>query len=788
MTKSHRNSILKTALGVSVSLAALSLAAPTFAADKPADTKADPNEIIVTAQFRSQKLQDTPISITAINSKLLESRSQTDISQIAGQAPNVNLTPMGAAFGSSEAVYIRGVGAYDFNPAYEQGVGLYVDDVYYATLTGNVLDLLDLDRVEVLRGPQGTLTGRNSEGGAIKLFSIKPNEKDSGYFQATYGSRNRVDLRASANFKLADGLSMRLAGVYKRQDGYVNQIDYGCAVPGNALGITANPSTGPGCVIAKLGEKNNTGIRGTLRYHPDEKLDWEIIGDYTYENRTNAAGVISASNTAKSDGIDFSCGPFCTYANFAMAAGGSVTQPYTALNTTNFTGWGVSSNLSYTFSDAFKLQSITAYRKYREIFGTDDDYTPDPNIAAAGYNNIGHHFFSQELRASGKVGSIAEWTVGGFYSDQQTVYLTRQDIRYIGHGAAFLDLQFQGNDPVNAHSEALFGTVFVHPTSGMTITGGLRYTHEHKDYNFVRQSLSGGVLNDIFGVGKLNGVQANYNNKKVDWRLSVDYRFSPEVLAYFTASTGYKGGGVDARPFTANQALNGSFSPETLTSFELGLKTDLLDRKLRVNLSTFYDKLKSIQLPIIDCSLLDGFPVGTDPIPCAATANAGDGHSYGFEAEVTASPVMGFDIDAALSYIDGKYTRIDSSVGGLVNLSDPISSPKWKWSAGAQYKADLGGAGSITPRFDVNYTGEQTIGRFSAASPLNYNPSIFLANARITWRNQKSDLAVSFEVQNVFDKYYLLPLRFAAVYSSTGTAYSNVGRPREWALSIKKNF
>ncbi|KAG5733905.1 hypothetical protein E4T56_gene15424, partial [Termitomyces sp. T112] len=159
-------------------------AAPAFAAEAadapPATGEVGLKEIVVTAQFRSQKLQDTPLSITAVNSDLLKSRNQTDISQIAAQAPNVQLTQMGGAFGSSMAAYIRGVGQYDFNPAYEPGVGIYIDDVYYASLTGSVMDLLDLDRVEVLRGPQGTLTGRNSIGGAIKMFSTKPSAENSG--------------------------------------------------------------------------------------------------------------------------------------------------------------------------------------------------------------------------------------------------------------------------------------------------------------------------------------------------------------------------------------------------------------------------------------------------------------------------------------------------------------------------------------------------------------------------------------------------------------------------------
>lgn len=776
------------------STAALALSATTsaFAQEAQADQAPTTNEIVVTAQFREQRLQDTPLSITAVDAALLASRNQTDISQIAAQAPNVQLTQMGGAFGSSMAAYIRGIGQYDFNPAYEPGVGIYIDDVYFATLTGSVMDLLDLDRVEVLRGPQGTLTGRNSIGGAIKLFSAKPTAGSSGTVEATYGSRQRVDLRATANFELTENLFARISGVYKRQEGYVDQVDFGCANPGNPLGIGGIASTGADCVVAKLGEKSYSGIRGSLRYNPNDNIDWVVTGDYTYENRTNAAGVMSASNPALTGGVDFSCGKFCTYASFYMPAGGQATQAYYSPNTTKFEGWGVSSNLTVGLGDNLNVQAITAYRKYNQVFGTDDDYTPYSLIAGAGINDLDFKFFSQELRLNGQIGDTIDWTVGGFYNSQTSVYFTRQDIRYIVPiGVPSLFLQFQGNDPVRANSKAAFGTVIFHPTEAMTVTGGIRYTKEHKDYTFVRTQWDGGQLNDIFGVGALNGTVANYDGDKVDWRLSVDYRFSPEVLAYATVSTGFKGGGVTARPFTKNQAVNGTFDPETLRAYEVGLKTDLFDRKVRLNLSAFFNDYKNIQLPIGDCSVLDGFAPGTGPFPCAAIQNAGDGEMYGLEAELAASPVTGLDIDASLSWIDGKWKRIDAAARGALRIEDPITTPAWRASLGIQYKADLGTSGSITPRFDLSYTGKQTIGRLITAgvfSPLQYNPSITLGNARLTWRNEDEDLAVSLEVQNLFNNYYFLPLRFAAVYSFVGTAYSNVGRPREWGVTVRKTF
>ncbi len=773
MAKTSRNeSALRTFLTLSTSVAAL-LATPAFAQQAAEEETASSGDIVVTAQFREQKLQDTPISITAVDAALLESRNQTDLSQIAAQAPNVTLNAMGGAYGSSLGASIRGVGQFDFNPAYEPGVGMYVDDVYYATLTGGIFDLLDLERVEVLRGPQGTLTGRNSIGGAIKLFSKKPGDKNEGSVEAVYGSRNRVDVRASANFVLTEGLYARISGVYKQQDGYVDQVDYGCRNPGNPEGITGFPGSGADCVISKFGEKNYAGVRGSLRYNPGDNFDLVVTADYTKEDRANAAEVVTSARPSVANAI---CGKFCNYASFYLPAGGQVGQGYFMPNTTKFEGWGLSANMTVGLSDTINVQSITAYRDYRQIWGTDDDYSPFAGTGAGGYNDLKFWFVSQEVRVNAEIGDNVQLTVGGFYSDQRSTYFTRQDIRYIAPG---LNFQFLGNDPVNADSKAVFGTVIVKPVENLTLTGGLRYTDEHKDYTFRRKQYDG-VTPNIF-LGALDGVQAVYDGNKLDWRLSADYRFSPEVMVYAMAATGFKGGGVTARPFDAAQALNGSFDPETVTSYEIGVKTDLLDRRLRVNLSGFINDYKDVQLPLISCASL-----GSNA-PCGARQNAGNGKIKGFEAEVTASPVDGLDIDASLSHLFGSWSNIDPRVGNAILLTDPIVSPKWKYSLGIQYKADLGDSGSITPRFDMAYTGKASAGRLVAGGPIDYYSSYTLANARLTWRNADEDLSISFEVQNLFDKYYT-PFRFAAVNAFSGTIYSQVGRPREWAMSVRKTF
>ncbi|MFC1494499.1 TonB-dependent receptor [Thermodesulfobacteriota bacterium] len=235
-------------------------------------------EVIVTAEFREKRIQDTPLSITAISADMMESRNQITLDQISSQAPNVSLRPANASVGSSLIAYIRGVGQPDFNPAVETGVAVYVDDVYYSTITGNLLDLLDLERVEVLRGPQGTLAGRNAIGGAIKMFTRKPDGTNDGFIQITYGSDNRLDLSGAGGFTISDKLFGRFSGVSRSRDGYVTRYDYACVQGMNPPGAyggfpTFTPLGGSGCELGKEGGQSMTAGRLALRWVPSDNFE-----------------------------------------------------------------------------------------------------------------------------------------------------------------------------------------------------------------------------------------------------------------------------------------------------------------------------------------------------------------------------------------------------------------------------------------------------------------------------------------------------------------------------------
>lgn len=758
------------------------------------------NTIIVTAQFREQSLQDTPIAITALSGEMLEARSQSDLSQVTQQAPNVTLTSAGQSFGNSLIASIRGVGQRDFNPALEPGVGIYVDDIYYATLTGSILDLLDLDRVEILRGPQGTLSGRNSIGGAIKLYSKRPVGDNSGTMAVTYGSRDRIDLRASGDFNLAENVDVRLSAVSKRQKGYVERRDFGCDFPMgenpaiNPIGgVPAGRELNSNCVLAREGEVDFSAVRGQLRLRPASNLDINIIADYTYEDRAATPNVIVpildengnylSPNVTPTGDINpfpadirlderFVCGPYCNYSTFRHEPEGNY-APFSTDGRFDFEGWGVSGQLDWDIADQLQLTSITAYRTYSSKFSNDTDLSP--LAQHLGLSILDFRFFSQELRLNGSFGNNDEiqYTLGGYYSDQKSIYTARQEFRE-SLGA------FYQRDPVPAESKAVFAHVAWTPVERLTLNGGLRFTDEAKSYTFVRLTPTGDPHPIL---SALNGATGAYETQEIDYRVNVQYRLNDDLMTYAQVATGYKGGGINPRPFFAPQAL--PFGPEKLTSYEIGLKSDWFDRMLRVNIAAFMSKYSGIQLTLGQCPGL-----GVPATPCALPANAGDADMQGFEIEATLNPLAGLAIDATLSHIDFDYTDINPDAGGPSRPTGPQYSdiapytPSWKWSIGAQYRVELGQSGSITPRFDIAYQSKMYTG--PRANALNGIEPYELANARITWRNLDEDLEISAEVTNLFDKYYFRT--FAADGVDPTFVTGQPGRPREWALTLKKHF
>ena len=771
------------AVRAAVILSVSALAATTSLAAEVEDLE----EVVVTAQFREQNVQDTPLAITAISASMLEARSQTNISEIANQAPNVTLKQQSPMFGPSMAAYIRGIGAGDFNPALEPGVGMYIDDVYIATLTGSMLDLLDLERVEVLRGPQGTLAGRNAIGGSIKLYSKKPSADDGGSFSATYGSRNRLDLRATANFALTDNLFMRISGVDKKQDGYIDRIDYGCAFPGNPYGIVSLRATSAGCVVAKDSNVNYSAVRAALRWVPNDAVEFNLSADYTNDDRNPTGAVLVAYRTGLAPGVLTNIQPiydnnpandvlpaafvpprgsYYSYASFYSPPRTAGTGGTTSLVESRpdprqfFEGWGTAFDVDWSINESLTLKAISSYRSYDSGFVNDNDLSP--LTSSIGDGTLPFRAFTQEVRLNGGTGPF-EYTIGGYYLDQRSTYQSWQDLRYTG------PLQFQQNDVVNVDTKAVFAHLGYKATEQLELTAGLRYTDEHKDYTFVRRTRDGAVHPAL---GTLDGLTSNYDGDNLDYRLAAQYSWTDDVMTYVQYSTGFKGGGVSPRPFVVAQAT--PFDPETLDTWEVGTKADLLDRKLRVNSAVFFGKYKDVQLGLQLCP----------GAPCGVIANAGNADLKGFELEAVLRPVTGLSFDASYSYTDFKWKSLDPRITSIqLGFTTPFL-PKTKASLGAAYEIPLANGGTIVPRVDASFQSELYTNANNSVNNRIGGYTTF--NARLVWRAASGGLEAALEGTNLSDKYYYVSR--ADQFVGAGHTDGQPGRPREWALTLKKKF
>ena len=791
-------------------------------------------EIVVTAEFREKQLQDTPLAITAISADTLEMRSQVSLEQIALETPNVSLRPGNAGYGSALTAYIRGVGQVDFNPSVEEGVGIYVDDVYYNTITGNILDLLDLERVEVLRGPQGTLAGRNALGGAIKLFSRKPEGRDEGFFSITAGTYNRLDIRGAADFAISDNLFMRIAGTSKSREGYVTRFDYKCTHPNSALPTFV---TGAGCELGKEGGQSVTAGRLSLRWVPSDRFELNFSTNIVNDTSEATASIlIDAKDNGTSSfpwytpnvpgdapnnpswvptadsgvsvpvyydvngngtyeaGIDVAhdrrfvtAGSYYNYSTYMHAGisspdplfqGGysiSTVPPVNTMESRDYT-----LNLDFNFNENISLKSITSYREYTNIFGHDVDGSP--LTIQSLQERMRHHQFTQELRLNSTLfDGFADTTLGVFYLDKKTTEDARVSLPYVG-----LDF-LHGPDLTPSTSEAVYGQASLHLTEQMDLTLGARYSKDEKSYTWQRHNPDGTDVQPATtiwtweagnptnaGVWGYSGDTKSYSSTSFDYRIALDYDINENIMAYAQVATGYRMGGNNARPFNYQQ--HHIFNPEELINYEVGVKSTLFDQ-LRLNTSIFYNKYKDIQLPLNSCYWTDpGFEV-----PCASQDNVGDAKVKGIEIEGIWRPTKAFLADFSYSYLDFEYTRLSPNTNVDPGSTTPYT-PKQKYSLGAQYRLFLRNGGDVTYRADYSWQDQVYAGAINTAGSII--GSYGLLNARMTWRSADLKWQMSFEVTNLLDKYYYLTI--FELLNDAGFANAQPGHPREYALTIKR--
>jgi iron complex outermembrane receptor protein len=732
-------------------------------------------EIIVTAQFRAENVQQTPIAITAYDSAMLEARGDADIADAANFAPNVQLSNAATGFGQMSAIFIRGVGQADPHFAVEPGVGMYVDDVYFGVLTGSIFELLDADRVEVLRGPQGTLAGKNSIGGAIKLFSKKPGPDPDAYAEFGLGSSDGVSARAATNITLIDDkLYARVSAMSRHRDGYVDRLDYPC--------VTGN--VGPGtslqtrdCKIGTQGAEDVLAARGVLQWTPGDRVENSFIFDITQDDSENPAQKQTIQGASWAGTANYITGPesYTNYENYiSRPTGPTAGTAFSMPDQTPLDAKGFSNNLSVMLTDKLTLLSVTAYRESTVPFEVTGEESP-ASISDQLWK-LSHEQITQEIRLSGGNPDGIDWTFGLFHYDADGLSAGRIQLPgglQVGGGG--LNLEFLLNDPVKTKSDSIFAHAAFRPTDKMTITTGLRYTEDSKDFTFNRLSLDG-TPHPVLGA--LTNLTGRYSGDHTDYRVAIDYQQSDTLMYYAQYSTGYKGGGVNPRPFFVSQAV--PYQPEELEAFEIGFKSVLADNRIRLNVAAFTNDYTDLQLTLTRCDAFSPFPGA----PCAMSANVGDATIEGLEVEAEFRPTENLGIDFAAGTVDFQYSRVDPATFVTPDMTTPYV-PDNKYSFGIQYDISLPNGSKLTPRLDYEYRSEiQTI---AINTPVTWIDDLSVANFRLAWQSPSNVWSSVLAITNLTDEFYWTGLQGngqAVNFSQT----ASLARPREMFLTVKRTF
>lgn len=761
-------------------------------------------EIVVNARRVTENLQTTPISISAVTAADLDVRGINDIAGLARSAPNVTLAEGTGGFGKSAVAYIRGVGQHDALPAFEPGVGFYLDDVYHGTLFGAPLELTDIDRVEVLRGPQGTLFGKSNEGGAVRIFTPEARGTNTGYAEFGYGTYDRRQIRGAFDWALVpDKLFVRIAGGSNAVDGYVKQVDFVCAHPEQAgtLQRTAPARQDGSCKVGDVGGSTTSTGRIDLRYLPSENLEFKLAADVTNTKGDPGDDVLMAINPAVlgQNGVPWTgvnpVGPtspygipfdsrfipsdrYTTYVTFCDQQNGLCFPQKNDMKS-----WGIAATVNWDTPLGVHVKNVAAYREFQGEFI--QIWAAAPWQINDNYFRPYHHQFSDELTVSGKAfdGDL-EWTVGGYFYRSLTelndyIYIAFVPVAFTATDGSSYPA-FYGTDPVRDEDRSGFIHGLYRVTDRFSVEAGVRYTDTSKEYTFNRllDNPSGAASSTpVYLTGFDPELVSESGTNRFDYRLSLQYQWTEEAMTYASVATGFKGPGINPRPAAA--AFATPFQEEELRSYEIGAKTQWLEDRLRANLAAFLSDYTDLQLSI---------PVNINNVPGSTISNAGKVRITGVEAELQAEPVPRLLVDVSAAYLDYDIRDLGAAAGvagGPAKGDMAPYVPERKANIGMQYSARLGGTGGVlTPRLDYTWQGKSFADPDN--NPYSEIPAYGLLSAHLTWDSDDSLWQARFDVSNVLDKFY-----WATVYSQYNAGGMVVGRPgtpRTFFATVKRSF
>jgi len=851
--------LLKAGLAASTILGAGMLTVAVAHA-QPADTGVI-EEVVVTSQKRAENVQNVPIAVTAFTAAALEAKGIREVAQLSNSVPNVTLDA-GTPFSGSDTVlaaYIRGIGQNDFAFNFDPGVGVYVDGVYLARSVGANTSLLDVARVEVLKGPQGTLFGRNTIGGAISIVTRDPGPEFMVRGEVTGGSYKRLDVLGTADLPISDKILTSISFSSLRRDGYQKRIPF----PGSTAktsGIADCDALASGTTCATVvdgyqnfpaagyktndreGGQNSWTVRGKVLLLPSDKFKVTLAADYTNVDQSASANSVLAidPNSGGLAGLYNAClvgaplGQLCTLPRGGLAGTPTLMPQSPPLSGVNVNGnpndnrlpydsrfvtgnidtsyatgnsfsqlknWGLSGTLDWELAPSMSLKSITAYRKLHWKAGMDLDGSP-LDILHTSFD-MAQKEFSEELQLTGDTFNDRLTYVLGAYYFKESGNLHD----YVTFPAGLL--QIDGPNDLATRAWALYFHTNFKVTDKLHITLGGRYTDEHKtfqgyqtDDNGLAYKISGcyppgaSALALGFPAGNATttcqaflqfpipsqplryypaGVQVqNFTNFAP--KVGVEFHPNDNVMIYGSWSKGFKTGSWTTRLSNPHPTYDASlhFDPEKATSEEIGIKSQLFDRRMRLNIAGFHTGYKNIQL---------NSQQGISP----TFLNAGDARIWGFEVETQTVLSTMLSINASVGYLDAKYTRIAPGVGDNgVNITTAFKlpkTPKLKFNIGPQLQFDLANNGRA--QFNLDYTHTSSVYNDLGNTPLLRRPSLDEVNMSGTYKAPGDHWELTVGVTNLTDQRYVVT---GQNQGGVAVVFATYNRPREWFATLRTHF